>query len=74
MSEKLYRSVEVAKLLDVSLVTVTRLRLSGRLGFVRIGRSVRFKPEHIDEFLARQELKPTPRVSSSAGQTAAAAG
>ena len=60
MAERLLRSREVAALLDVHVMTVNRLRLSGKLGFVRVGKSVRFKQEHVDEFLARQERRPMP--------------
>lgn len=71
MVERLFRSREVAELLDVHVMTVNRLRLSGQLGFIRVGRSVRFTQRHIDDFLTRQERRPIAAHLPAAEQAAA---
>lgn len=44
---------QVARLLHCSEATVTRLRSSGELSFVRVGRQVRFRESDLAEFLVR---------------------
>lgn len=51
--ESLLRVAEVAQVLNVSLRKVWELTASGVLPSVRIGRSVRFRPEDVRAFLER---------------------
>jgi len=53
---------QAAKLLGVSVETVRRLVWSGRISYVDLGRGgrymmVRFRPEHIEEFLREREVQ-----------------
>jgi excisionase family DNA binding protein len=57
MSDALLRPEDVAEHLAVSKVTVYRLARSGDLPSVRIRGQVRFRPEALDDFLARAEAE-----------------
>lgn len=46
---------QVAKLLNCSEATISRLRSSGQLSFVRIGRQVRFRDSDLTDYLARHQ-------------------
>lgn len=47
---------EVCELLSVSLKTLQLLRSKRKIGFVRLGhRSIRYRPEHVEDFLRRRE-------------------
>lgn len=50
---------EVADQLGVHPETVRRLIHDGRLDAVRVGRVLRVHREAVDQFLARQRIKPT---------------
>ncbi len=58
-SEPLYSVREVADRLGVHPETIRRLIHGGRLDAVRIGRVLRVHSHAVDEFLARQRVKPT---------------
>lgn len=61
----LLRPEEVAKLLAVSKPTVRRLAGSGELASLQVRGQVRFRPEAVDEYLARCEAKSSrPRSVS----------
>jgi excisionase family DNA binding protein len=49
--EDLYEMRQVAQILRCSPKTIYRLISSGRLGAVRWGRSYRFRPEDVQEFV-----------------------
>jgi|GEM_PF-1668720 excisionase family DNA binding protein len=65
----LLRPQDVAEVLAVSKVTVYRLARTGELASVRIRGQVRFRPEAVEEYLARPEapepqpvaISPSPR-------------
>ena len=42
---------EVASLLTVSTSTISRLRKTGKIGYLPIGRGVRFLREHVEAFI-----------------------
>ena len=64
-SYPLLRLEEVAERLAVSKPTVRRLARSGALASLVVGRQVRFRPEAVDEYLARCEAKSSrPRSVS----------
>ncbi|HWG55731.1 MAG TPA: helix-turn-helix domain-containing protein [Gaiellaceae bacterium] len=45
--------------LGVSVATLDRVRARGEIGCVRVGgRLVRFRPEHLEEYLARRAVEP----------------
>ena len=65
----LLRPQDVAETLAVSRVTVYRLARAGELASVRIRGQVRFRPEAVEEYLARAEtLGPRPVAISHAGE------
>lgn len=49
---------QVAELLNCSVITVTRLRLTGALSFVKVGRLIRFRQSDLESYFARHEHKP----------------
>ncbi len=51
-----YTDADVAAMLDVSRRTVYRLRKSGRLRAIRIGRAVRVPADAIAEFFERNAI------------------
>lgn len=53
MTPRLLTAAEVAELLRVSKNTVYRLARSNRLPWVRIGESVRFRPDDVEGFVER---------------------
>jgi len=50
------KPTEVAKQLGVSSRTVLRLLATGQLAGYKIGRSVKFKPEDVDEYLKNSRI------------------
>ena len=63
-SYPLLRLEEVAERLAVSKPTVRRLAGSGELASLLVGRQVRFRPEAVDEYLARCEVKGSRSVGT----------
>ncbi len=66
MSTDLLTVDEVAERLDAPKSFVYRLTSEHRIRFVRVGRSVRFRPEWLDEWLEREAApvrghEPRPR-------------
>lgn len=53
---------EVAKLLKVSKRTVQREVEAGRLEAFRVGRSLRFQSEAVEEYMKRQRIAPGEKV------------
>lgn len=49
---------ETAELLAISRTGIYRLVRRGELSPVKIGQRLRFRPEHIEEFLRRQAVVP----------------
>jgi excisionase family DNA binding protein len=47
----LLTAAEVAEILNISLRSVRRMLADGRLSFVRIGRSVRIRPEALEAMI-----------------------
>lgn len=61
--DELLTENSVIKLLGLNRITLNRLRAKGRIGFYRIGRTIRYSPEHVQEFLEQHERparKPRP--------------
>lgn len=55
----------VAYKLDISERTLERLMKSGRIRFLRVGRAVRFTPEHLADFNRSNTVAlPLPRPPS----------
>ena len=63
MSTALLRPEEVARALAVSRTTVLRLARSGELASIRIRGQVRFRPEAVEEYLARAGAGTRPPAS-----------
>lgn len=51
-----YTENEFCKLVTMSRCTARKMRLAGKLGYIRIGGSIRYTQKHIDEFLAANEF------------------
>jgi excisionase family DNA binding protein len=49
---------QVAEVLNCSEATVTRLRLSGALSFVRVGRLIRFRQSDLAQYFERHAQSP----------------
>ncbi len=59
--QKLMTRTEVADALGASPVAITKAATTGALAAIRLGhRTVRFRPEDVDAFLASQTQTPTP--------------
>ena len=52
---RLLRDRDVAELCNASVRTVIDWRNAGKLPFIRIGRSIRYRPESVAAALARME-------------------
>jgi excisionase family DNA binding protein len=52
---ELLKTEDVAKQLSVSEDTVSRLRKTGKIGYCKIGGQIRFKVEHLEEYLRSVE-------------------
>jgi excisionase family DNA binding protein len=63
MISRLLRGKEVAQILNVSKAFAYRLMAEGEIPTVRLGRSVRVRPEDLEQFIAEQisqkQLFPT---------------
>ena len=51
MKKKLISEKELCENLGISRMTAYRLREKGKISYCRIGNKVKYRPEHIDEFL-----------------------
>jgi excisionase family DNA binding protein len=61
-----YTEVEAASQLGLSRITLFRARKAGKVNFCRIGRVIRYKPEHLEEFLKDCErIKQTNKKARS---------
>jgi excisionase family DNA binding protein len=58
---------EVAEFLKISERQVDYLRQAGKLAWVTIGRSVRFRLEDVDDFLQRQRRVTVPAETNQKG-------
>jgi excisionase family DNA binding protein len=54
----LYSQKEAAAFLNVSVKTVERARVSGRLNCRRIGSAIRFTQGDLDEFILKSSVRP----------------
>ncbi len=50
---------EVAERLSISTQTLRRYCRDGKIGFVKFGKSYRFKPEHYESFISRNSHPAT---------------
>lgn len=66
---RLLREQEVAELLDVPRATLAtwRSRWSDRLPFIRLGRSIRYRPQDVEAYLAAQTRRSTSDAGEAAG-------
>jgi putative molybdopterin biosynthesis protein len=53
-----YTLEQMAKMLEVSERTIMREIKAGKLRAFKVGRSLRFTPEAVQEYIQRQEVKP----------------
>jgi excisionase family DNA binding protein len=57
---------QVAEILGVTRLTVYRQVYAGELRPVKIGRMVRFEPQEIDDFIARNRTRDRTRPAENA--------
>jgi excisionase family DNA binding protein len=55
IGSQLLRDTEVAKRFNVSIRTIIDWRNAGKIPFIRIGRSIRYRPESIRALLEKLE-------------------
>lgn len=54
---KLLTTKEVAEKLNVSISTVKRMQEDGQIAFVKIGKCVRMREEHLENWIERRTVK-----------------
>src|SRR5690606_15001764 len=69
---ELWKVPVVARKLDISEQTVRREVKAGRLGFTRVGRSLRFTPDQVLEYINNQKGEPCPNESAKSGPSGSA--
>lgn len=71
MDDTKYLTLEqVSKLLGVSKRTIMRQIKAGRLKAFKVGRSLRFEKEAIQEYIKHQQITPEKAPSSDASNAA----
>jgi excisionase family DNA binding protein len=53
---KLFTEKETAEILKISYGYLKKLRLTGEIGFSRIGRAIRYRDAHLEAFIAAREV------------------
>ncbi|PYD59826.1 hypothetical protein CFR73_09570 [Novacetimonas maltaceti] len=48
----------IAARLGVSVTTVARYRKKGEIGYTMVGRRIRYTPQHLEDYLVRNEITP----------------
>jgi excisionase family DNA binding protein len=56
--QRLLTLTETAEVLAIPRTGIYRLVNAGELSPVRVGRRLRFRPEHLEEYLQRQSVVP----------------
>ena len=56
IGSQLLRDTEVAKRFNVSIRTIIDWRNAGKIPFIRIGRSIRYRPESIRALVEKLEI------------------
>jgi excisionase family DNA binding protein len=67
MNTEVMKKKQVAEFLQVSERTIDYLRQAGELVCVKIGRSVRFRLEDVDDYLQRQRRVTAPVETNQKG-------
>lgn len=57
---KLFSEGDAARYLDVSLITLRRWRLGGKIGCVMVGKSPKYTEQQILDFVAVNTVPPRP--------------
>jgi excisionase family DNA binding protein len=65
MLEKLYRSSDVAIILNISRALAYRLLSEGAIPSIRFGRTVRVRVEDLEKFIAEKSTAKNPDRSKS---------
>ena len=63
MTTRLLKGQEVAQILNVSKALAYRLMAQGQLPTVKLGRSVRVRPEDLEEFVATHLLARPSKIA-----------
>ena len=62
VSDRLYTREEVSKILNISESTLQNYRINGHIGFIKIGKSIRFRWDDISVFLNKRQSHGSPEV------------
>lgn len=58
---EIYTEREAAEIIGIAEVTLRKLRRLGRASYARIGRLIRYTPEHIEETMRLNTIRPRTR-------------
>lgn len=61
VSDRLLNDRDVCALTGLDRVTLYRLRNAGKIGFYKLGKVIRYSPQHVREFLEQHERHPKSR-------------
>ena len=61
ISERLLTDRDVCSITGLDRVTLYRLRNANKIGFYKLGKIIRYSPEHVREFLEQHERQPKSR-------------
>jgi len=56
---ELFTEEEAAAYLDVSVVTLRRRRAAGEMGFMRMGRTIKYTEKHLLDYLEQNTCQPS---------------
>lgn len=69
---ELYTEEEAAAYLGVSEITLRRRRTAGELGFMRIGRAIKYTETHLLKYLEQQTCQPASASATTGSNNAKA--
>ena len=61
VSERLLTDRDVCSITGLDRVTLYRLRNANKIGFYKLGKIIRYSPEHVREFLEQHQRQPKSR-------------
>lgn len=59
---------DAARVLRVSVRTLFRIRQTGQISYVQVGRRYRFTPEQIEQYIRKSTVKPPQKQESKPKQ------
>ena len=67
---EVFTEEEIAAHFDVSPATIARERRAGKIGFTKISGKVVYTPQHVADYLARNERGPCPSIKTGSSESA----